>query len=79
MKFAKTRLREDDFTGEGDVVFDEDFINEDALYRADVLGDWIGVLTKQYNVAVSEMLLTVAKQKARVSADIVSMEDFKPS
>lgn len=76
MRYAKTRLREDDFFGEGEVDFDEDFLDMSGLYRADVLGDWIAALTDEYNIAVKEMLEDIRK-RAGVSAEIISLDDFK--
>lgn len=76
MRYAKTRLREDDFFGEGEVDFDEDFLDMSGLYRADVLGDWIAALTDEYNIAVKEMLEDIRK-RAGVSAEVISLDDFK--
>lgn len=76
MRYAKTRLREDDFSGEGEVDFDEDFLDMSGLYRADVLGDWIAALTDEYNIAVKEMLEDI-RRRAGVSAEIISLDDFK--
>lgn len=76
MRYAKTRLREDDFFGEGEVDFDEDFLDMSGLYRADVLGDWIAALTDEYNIAVKEMLEDI-RRRAGVSAEIISLDDFK--
>jgi hypothetical protein len=76
VRYAKTRLREDDFFGEGEVDFDEDFLDMPGLYRADVLGDWIAALTDEYNIAVKEMLEDIRK-RAGVSAEVISLDDFK--
>jgi hypothetical protein len=76
VRYAKTRLREDDFFGEGEVDFDDDFLDMSGLYRADVLGDWIAALTDEYNIAVKEMLEDIRK-RAGVSAEIISLDDFK--
>jgi|LakMenEpi03Aug12_release.lakeMendotaPanAssembly.Ray.scaffolds.fasta_scaffold31114_7 hypothetical protein len=35
-------------TGEGDVRFPKDWENWSSLLRADLLKDWIGVLTNEY-------------------------------
>lgn len=41
-------------TGEGEVTLNI-LIDEDALLRADVLQDWIGLLQREYELALKEM------------------------
>jgi hypothetical protein len=55
LKNAKSRLREDSFSGEGEVVIDQEFMARDPLYRADVLGDWINAINQLYEAAVIEL------------------------
>lgn len=42
-------------TGEGDVTLRLDgMCNQDALFRLDVLQDWIGLLQREYDVTLKE-------------------------
>jgi len=41
--------------GEGEVKLSDRFNDENSLLRADILQDWMGLLTFAYNVALSDM------------------------
>ena len=42
-------------TGEGDVTLRLDgMCDQDALFRLDVLQDWIGLLQKEYDITIQE-------------------------
>ena len=47
-------LKYNTFDGEGDVNFTDDFREWYPLMRMDLLQDWIGILTKEYEKALDE-------------------------
>lgn len=54
-KIGKTNsLKFSKFSGEGHVIIDEDFLEEPAFDRLDILGDWIDDLTSLYEQAHHE-------------------------
>lgn len=55
------KLKANLFNGEGDVIFSDDWHNLDNLMKADILQDWIGELTKEYNFAVTHLFHTTEK------------------
>lgn len=48
-------LRVDFESGEGEVELSEEFTQQSALLRADVLGDWQAMITELYNEAVVDL------------------------
>ena len=42
-------------SGEGDIVFSERFMRQGALFRADVLQDWINILQASHSKATIEL------------------------
>lgn len=50
-------LRIDKESGEGEVDLPEEFLQESALFRADVIQDWMYDLEKEYCAAMLEMRL----------------------
>lgn len=53
---AKLTLKADFYSGEGDIGNQKRWHEDnDPLMRADLLKDWIGLLTKEYNLAVSQL------------------------
>ena len=71
MKISKTKLREDQECGEGEVVFDQAFLDADWLYRADVLKDWIYDLQKEYDRALDDSAAEHAKAIPQVAAAFI--------
>jgi hypothetical protein len=51
----EVRLRLDAWSGEGDIVVADGWEEKDALWRADVVRDWIGDLTELYSDALLDM------------------------
>ena len=49
--FPYGQLTADTDNGEGKVTLSEMFDDEDALLQLDILQDWIGLLTEEYNEA----------------------------
>ena len=41
-------------SGKGDIDLPQKFINADSLFKADVLGDWSGLLTRAYHRALQQ-------------------------
>ena len=50
-------LEYDDCTGEGEIRFNGWFDSQDTLTQADVLSDWIGMLTAAYNEVIGDGFL----------------------
>lgn len=67
------QLRSIEGTGEGDVFFPKAWKKQDALYRADLLRDWVHDITKVYNETVIELHkefeAMVAEARARREAE----------
>jgi hypothetical protein len=56
MKFTKQlRLKLDEWAGEGEIAIAEGWEENDALWRADILKDWIYELTELYSDALIDM------------------------
>ena len=51
----EVRLKLDAYSGEGDIVVADGWEENDALWRADILRDWIGDLTVLYSDALLDM------------------------
>jgi len=49
------RLRLDSWAGEGDIVISDTWEEHDALWRADILKDWILYLGELYSDACEDM------------------------
>jgi hypothetical protein len=55
MRFYKPTLCLDFESVEGDLGNLDNWRKHDALFRADVLKDWIGLLQKEYEIALEDM------------------------
>jgi len=42
-------------SGEGDIVFSERFMRQDALFRANVLQDWINILQVNHSETIIDL------------------------
>jgi hypothetical protein len=51
----RCRLIADYESGDGEVVLSEEFLSSYPLIRADILQDWISILTTEYEKALDEM------------------------
>lgn len=52
-------------TGEGDVTLSEAFCEEDLLFQADVLSDWIGCLKAEYKAVKAQLFTPEVKGKTQ--------------
>lgn len=70
MRFIRG-LRIDWNNAEGEVVLPDEFEEMDALFRADVLKDWVFLLEEKYNEAVGGIFddLPFGRQEAGLSGD----------
>lgn len=50
-----TGLRIDVGSGEGEVSLPAEFLGRNGLFKADVIGDWIGDLTALYEESIGQM------------------------
>jgi hypothetical protein len=61
-------------SGEGDVTLRLDgMCNENALFRLDVLQDWIGLLQREYDITLKEFDSEYQKLADRKKTDEVSI------
>lgn len=52
---SEIRLRLDEFNGEGDIVVADGWEENDPLWQADILKDWIMLLGQLYSDALQDM------------------------
>ena len=58
----KPKFHANEFSGEGEVTFPDDWNVHHAILRADLLRDWIYDLEKEYNKTVEEICKPARKQ-----------------
>jgi hypothetical protein len=53
--YPKITLKADFASGQGEIGNIDKWRNHHALLRADILQDWIALLTQEYDIALNEM------------------------